>query len=193
MKHLLSGMIVLVAVAMIGSGIAQAAPSPLRIDLASTAPPPITYTPAIRPDLPPEDEPTYFLSATPMLTVTSTPRPTVMLTPTPIQTSFDFYLPAITYQPGPAGTYSCDEYQYGLIAWSEELEMLPGEVSAIRGVGEYADQVFTGTWSYNPATQVISLTVSRWPTVTFVQPDMLQAHGWSTKPIVELGLNCKQK
>jgi hypothetical protein len=110
--------------------------------------------------------------------------------PSPPEDVFIF-LPIIYAPITPAGTYTCYEYEFGLI-WKVEVVTLNADGSSIYDYNPSYTAVVTGTWLYTPAIQEVGFTNFRWPTATFQAPDRLWASRYLTYAGFEIALSCNR-
>lgn len=101
----------------------------------------------------------------------------------------DTYLPAIRGTYGPAGSYYCYEYEFGMI-WSADVITLNTD-----GTSEYAychpyTNSPTGTWSYTNSIRQVGFTGFRWMTATFNAPDRLWARRYLPHVGFEIAIQC---
>ncbi len=106
---------------------------------------------------------------------------------------FYLYLPLVACStPSPAGSYFCNEYEYGLI-WSSEVITLNVDGTSVYSYNPPYAGVVTGTWVYTPATREVGFTNFRWLTATFYAPDRI----WATRYVPEVGfwiaLDCARR
>jgi hypothetical protein len=100
------------------------------------------------------------------------------------------YLPLVACSaPSPAGSYFCNEYEYGLI-WSSEVITLYVDGTSVYAYNPPYAGVVTGTWVYTPATREVGFTNFRWLTATFYAPDRLWATRYVTGTGFWIALDC---
>src|SRR5262249_24347147 len=102
------------------------------------------------------------------------------------------YLPVVYSQPSPAGTYDCNEYEFGLI-WTTDVITLSVDGSSIYAYNPPASSIVTGTWTYSPTAQEIAFTGFRWITATVELPNRLWARKYLPDPGFEIGLECARR
>jgi hypothetical protein len=101
------------------------------------------------------------------------------------------FLPVIYYPSTPAGTYFCLEYEFGLIWTSETITLYDDGSSLYEYDAPYGGTV-SGTWSYDPARNEISLTGFRWQTVTYIFPNELYASEYLPHVDFEIAVYCQR-
>jgi hypothetical protein len=108
----------------------------------------------------------------------------------PVQDSLTF-LPIIFGPVTPAGTYDCNEYEFGLI-WTGEVITLNVDGSSVYAYYPPYSAVVTGTWVYTSAIQQVGFTNFRWITVTFQAPDRLWASQYLPRPGFDVAIDCSR-
>lgn len=106
------------------------------------------------------------------------------------------YLPSVLGMPGstppPTGTYTCLEYEFGLV-WFSEVITLNGDGSSIYDFDPPYLTTMTGTWTYTPSIRQVGLTNFRWPTATYEAPNRLWASEYLPEPDFEVALECRRR
>jgi hypothetical protein len=103
----------------------------------------------------------------------------------------------LRYYPSPAGSYICDEYEFGLI-WLTEVITLNADGSSVY-YGAADDQtrsesmVVTGTWVYTPTASQVGFTNFRWLTATYESPDRLWASDYLEPIGFEIAIECDRR
>lgn len=110
------------------------------------------------------------------------------LFPSQGQSNFEIYLPLIIKSPSPAGSYWCNEYEYGLI-WTQDVITLNADGTSVYEY-YYPPYFATGTWVYTPATQEVGFTNFRWLTATYEAPWRLWARRYLPESGYEIALDC---
>ncbi len=108
------------------------------------------------------------------------------------QYNFEVYLPLILKSPPPAGSYECNEYEYGLI-WTQDVITLNADGTSIYEYYPPYPGIATGTWVYTPATQEIGFTNFRWLTATYEAPGRLWARRYISETSFEIALDCRRQ
>lgn len=99
------------------------------------------------------------------------------------------YLPSIRGTEGPAGSYYCYEYEFGMI-WSADVITLNSDgTSEYEYCHPYINSP-TGTWSYNYSIRQVGFTGFRWVTATFTAPDRLWARRYLPHVDFEIAIQC---
>lgn len=105
------------------------------------------------------------------------------------------YLPSVLGMPGttpPTGSYSCLEYEFGLI-WFSEVITLNADGSSIYDFAPPYLTTMTGTWTYTPSIRQVGLTNFRWPSATYEAPNRLWASEYLPEPDFEVALECRRR
>ena len=107
--------------------------------------------------------------------------------------SQQLYLPSVFVlaPPSPAGSYSCLEYEFGMV-WASEVITLNPDGSGIYDFTPPYLSTMTGTWAFVPATWEVQFTNFRWPTATYDAPDRLWASRYLPEPDFEVALECSR-
>jgi hypothetical protein len=101
------------------------------------------------------------------------------------------FLPAIYGPASPAGTYTCYEYEFGLV-WTTEVITLSVDGSSVYAYSPPYTAVVTGTWVYTPTIQEVGFTNFRWLTATVQLPDRLWASRYVPHAGFEVALSCSK-
>lgn len=106
------------------------------------------------------------------------------------------YLPSVMGMPGstrpPTGSYTCLEYEFGLV-WTSEIITLNADGSSIYDFSPPYLTTMTGTWTYTPSIRQVGLTNFRWPTATYEAPNRLWASEYLPEPDFEVALECQRR
>jgi hypothetical protein len=102
------------------------------------------------------------------------------------------FLPMIYGPASPAGTYDCDEYEFGLI-WTTEVITLSVSGASVYAYSPPYTAVVTGTWVYTPASQEIGFTNFRWLTATVQLPNRLWASKYLPQAGFDVALSCDKR
>jgi hypothetical protein len=92
----------------------------------------------------------------------------------------------------PAGSYTCLEYEFGLV-WASEVITLNPDGSSIYDFTPPYLSTMTGTWALVPATWEVQFTHFSWPTATYDAPDRLWASEYLPEPGFEVRLECARR
>jgi hypothetical protein len=101
------------------------------------------------------------------------------------------YLPAVYYPSTPAGSYTCLEYEFGLI-WATETITLYEDGRSVYAYGSPGGDTLTGTWVFTPALSTVAFTGFRWPTATYQFPARLYASRYLDHVDFEIALACRR-
>ena len=96
------------------------------------------------------------------------------------------YIPIVFGPASPAGTYRCDEFEFGLI-WRSGAITLSADGKSVYAIGV---GTVTGTWVYMPAIQEVGFTNFDWLTTTFQSPNKIYASKYLPNAGFEIALSC---
>ena len=102
------------------------------------------------------------------------------------------YIPLVFAPPSPAGSYWCNEYEFGLI-WTSEVITLYRDGSSIYVYGPPYEGVVTGTWAYTTERREVRFTGFRWPTATYEVEGVLWARRYLADVGFEVAVVCTRR
>jgi hypothetical protein len=102
------------------------------------------------------------------------------------------YLPVVFGPVSPAGSYTCYEYEFGLI-WTSEVITLNTDGSSVYAYAPPYVSIVTGTWNYTALRHEVTFTNFRWPTATYEVPNHLWASRYLTQAGFEIALSCNRQ